>query len=241
MSMAVGQPARRQAERAFFTGMALAAALTMFAGFAPTYFLRSSALTPLTPLYHFHGAVFTTWFVLFIVQSSLVAGGRADIHRRVGLFGAILAALMVVLGVIVSIDTLRANVDAGGPVDARMLLSIPLGSIVVFAMLVTAAVALRHRTDFHKRLMLLASVSMLSAAIGRIFPQVGIAIGPVALVGLFVATDLFVAALAVYDYVSRGRVHAATLWGGALVIAFKPLLLALSSTPPWLAFADALR
>jgi hypothetical protein len=81
----------------------------------------------------------------------------------------------------------------------------------------------------------------LSAAIGRIFPQVGIAIGPAALVSLFAATDLFVAALAVYDYTSRGRVHSATLWGGALVVVFKPLLLALSSTPAWLAFADALR
>jgi hypothetical protein len=64
------------------------------------------------------------------------------------------------------------------------------------------------------------------------------AAGPV---GLFLGTDLFVAAVVVYDFVSRGRVHPATLWGSAMVVLFKPLLLAAAFTPAWLAFADALR
>jgi hypothetical protein len=59
---------------------------------------------------------------------------------------------------------------------------------------------------------------------------------------LFYGTDVFVLSLVIYDLVSRGRVHPATLWGGAMVVGFKPLLFyAVAVTPPWLAIADALR
>jgi hypothetical protein len=89
--------------------------------------------------------------------------------------------------------------------------------------------------------MLLASISMLSAAIGRIFIFAGVPFGPAALAGLFLSSDIFVAALVLYDLVARGRIHPASVWGGAGVVLFKPALLALAFTPPWLAFAEWLR
>jgi hypothetical protein len=59
---------------------------------------------------------------------------------------------------------------------------------------------------------------------------------------LFYGTDVFVALLATYDLVSRGRLHPATLWGGAMVVGFKPLMFyAIAVTSPWLALADAVR
>jgi hypothetical protein len=73
MTMAMGQPARAQTDRIFFTSMAIAAALSVFIGFTPTYFLRVSTLPPLTLLYHVHGALFMTWIFLFIAQTALVA------------------------------------------------------------------------------------------------------------------------------------------------------------------------
>lgn len=236
MTMAFGQPARAQTDRVFFTSMAVAAALAVFIGFAPTYFLRVAALPPLTPLYHLHGALFMTWIFLLITQTALVAGRRADIHRRLGVAGAVVAALVFILGVTVSIETLRRG---GGSQlgDPRTFFAIPMADIIAFGALVTAAVVLRARADWHKRLMLLATISLLTAAVGRFLAQIHAA----APAGLFLGTDIFVLAVMVYDFASRGRVHPATLWGAGAIVVFKPLLFALAGTPAWLAFADGLR
>ena len=237
MSIAIGRPVVRNADRLFFTGMALASALMLFLGFLPSYFHRSAELPPLTPLYQLHGALFTAWIGLLVAQTALVAGRRTDLHRTLGVAGAVLAAVVFVAGVAVSVETLRRN---GGPPggDPRKFFAIPMGDILVFGALVGAAVVQRQRSDTHKRLMLLATISLLTAAVGRFLRQVGMGGAP----NLFYGTDAFVLALVLYDLASRGRVHPATLWGGALVVGFKPLLFyVLSATPPWLALADALR
>jgi FtsH-binding integral membrane protein len=236
MSIAIGRPAIRKADRHFFSGMALACAIILFLGFLPSYFHRSAELPPLSPLYQLHGALFTAWIVLLLAQTALVAGRRTDIHRTLGLAGALLAAVVFVLGVAVAVETLRNGGPPGG--DPRKFLAIPLGDIIVFGVLVGAAVLQRQDSDTHKRLMLLATISLLTAAVARFLRQVGMGGAP----NLFYGTDVFVVVLAIYDLVSRGRVHPATLWGGAMVVGFKPLLFyAVAITSPWLALADALR
>ena len=231
MSIAIGQPVARKNDRLFFTGMALASALILFLGFLPSYFHRSAELPSLTPLYQLHGALFTAWIALLVAQTALVAGRRTDIHRTLGVAGAVLAAVVFVVGVAVSVETLRREGEV-------KFFAIPLGDIVVFGALVSAAVVQRLRSETHKRLMLLATISLLTAAVARFLRQVGMGGAP----NLFFGTDVFVLALVLYDLASRGRVHPATLWGGALVVGFKPLLFyVLSGTPAWLALADALR
>jgi hypothetical protein len=228
MSIAIGQPAIRKTDRLFFTGMALASALTLYLGFLPSYFNRSSELPALTPLYQLHGALFTAWIALLVAQTTLVAAHRIDLHRMLGVAGAVLAVIVFIIGMAVSVETLRRN---GGPPggDPR---------IIAFGTLVGAAVVQRQRAETHKRLMLLATTSLLTAAVGRFLRQLGMGGAP----NLFFGTDVFVLALVIYDLVSRGRIHPATLWGGAMVVAFKPLLYyALSGTSAWLALADALR
>ena len=237
MSIAIGRPVVRNADRLFFTGMALASALMLFLGFLPSYFHRGAELPPLTPLYQLHGALFTAWIVLLVAQTALVAGRRTDIHRILGVAGVVLAAVVFVAGIAVSVETLRRN---GGPPggDPRKFFAIPMGDIIVFGALVRPAVMQRQRSDTHKRLMLLATISLLTAAVARFLRQVGMGGAP----NLFYGTDAFVLVLVLYDLATRGRVHPATLWGGALVVGFKPLLFyVLSGTPPWLALADALR
>ena len=235
MSLSIAQPTQRQEDRAFFTGMACTAALTVFAGFAPTYYLRSQELPPLSLLLHVHGLVFTSWFLLFIVQTALIAAHRADIHRRLGILGAVLAVAMLVIGVMASLDSLRRGVASAG-LDPRVLLSIPLGSMLVFAILVSMGLAFRRQPEAHKRFMLLANINLLSAPIGRV---VLLFHGNV--LTLFLFTDLFVAAAILYDVMSRRRVHPVNLWGGSLIVVFKPLLILVAMTPAWAAFADMLR
>jgi len=236
METTAGRRVLWQTDRLFFTGMALASVLTLVVGFAPTYFVRSSTLPPLSPLYHLHGAVFTSWIVLFFVQTVLVARRRTDIHRRLGVAGAVLAFVVFITGVTVSVETLRRG---GGThiAEPHAFLAIPLGDMITFALLVAAAVVLRRQTDAHKRLMLLATISVLTAAVARGLAQVN-AGGPM---GLFLGTDIFVLALILYDFASRGQVHTSSVWGGLLIVVLKPLLFATSGTSAWLAFANTLR
>jgi len=222
--------------------MAIAMGLTVFAGFASTYYLRfftggpKATLTkgPFTALVHVHGALFTAWVLLFIVQTALVASRRVAVHRRLGVAGAVLAAAMVVAGTFIAIATAaRGSAPAG--VDPLAFLVIPIFDMVLFATFVTAALALRRDRETHKRLMLLAYVSIIVAAVGRL-PGV-LLLGPPAIFGL---SFLFVVAGGIYDFLSRRRVHKAYLWGGALIVVSVPVRLAISGTGAWRALAELL-
>jgi hypothetical protein len=227
--------AGKRRERLFYTGMAVAFLLTVFAGFARTYYLRPYfGAASLTPLLHLHGLVFTSWLVLLLAQTALVAANRTRVHRRLGVAGGVLAALMLLVGTATAI--IRAKV-AEVPPDAPSplaFLTIPLGDMLVFAMLVGAGFYFRRRTDVHKRLMLLATISILPAATARLPFAFIQQVGPMAFFGL---ADLFIIACLIYDLAARGRVHRATVWGGLLIVISHPLRLIIGNTQGWLAFA----
>lgn len=228
-----GLAARR--ERLFFGGMTIAMLVTVLAGFGPTYYFNSisGSTFVLTPVLHVHGAAFTTWMLLLVVQSTLISAGRLDVHRRVGIAGAVLGVCMMVLGAYVAVTRFRAGALTLGPdFPVGLLLAIALATIVVFPVLFGSALALRRRTDFHKRLVLLATVELVTAAVGRL-PVVR-DLGPL---GFFAVADVFVVALIVYDLSTRGRIHPATLWGGLFLIASQPLRLAIGFSGPWQSFA----
>ena len=223
----------RSNDRRFFTGMAIAAALTVFVGFAPTYYLRGVfGAAPLTTLVHVHGAVATAWILLFLTQTSLIAGGRTDLHRRLGVAGAVLAPLLLVVGYLTAIESARlGHTPPGGPPPLAFL-AVPIGTLVVFAILVGAGLAQRRRSETHKRLMLLATIAILTPAIARL-RWMGLEGPPYAIGG----TCLFVVACLVYDRVAHGRVHPAFLWGGLFVMVALPLRFALGRTDAWLSVA----
>lgn len=223
-------------DRLFYTGMSLASLVAVFIGFAPTYYLRTYyQTTSLTPLVHLHGIVFTSWFLLFATQTTLVARRRVDLHRRLGVAGGVLAGLMVIVGLTAAIAFARRNYVPGNN-EALTFLTLPFGDIVVFIGLVGAGLCYRRRTETHKRLMLLATLSILDAAVAR-WP---ISILATSSWAFFAVTDLFVLAGPVYDVWSRKRVHPAYVWGPLFVIASQPLRMALANTSIWLDFATLL-
>ncbi|HVQ40545.1 MAG TPA: hypothetical protein VMS31_23590 [Pyrinomonadaceae bacterium] len=225
---------RRRRERWFYLGMSIAVIVTVFAGFAPTYYLRPYfTASPLMPLLHFHGMVFTSWVVLFVIQTTLVAAHRTDVHRRLGIAGGLIAALMVVVGVTTAV--IRASQGAtppGGPPPLAFLV-VPLGDMLVFATLVSAGFYFRRRPDVHKRLMMLATVSTMAAAVARL-PFAFMQAGPIAFFGL---TDVFVVVCVLYDLITLKRIHRATALAALLIIASQPLRLIISGTNAWLQFA----
>jgi hypothetical protein len=221
-------------DRLFYSGMAIAAAVVIFAGFAPTYYLKGAfGGRPLPPLLHVHGLIFTSWIVLFIVQTRLIAGRRTPLHRQLGVVGGCLAAAMLVVGTLAAIASARRGFTPPGGPPPLVFLIIPLGDLLVFGSLVGAALYFRRQPQTHKRLMLLATIALLTPAIARLH---GIAAaGPLAFWGL---TDVFIVACFVYDRVTSGRIHPAYKWGGLFVLAMQPLRLMLGGTGPWLAFAQ---
>jgi hypothetical protein len=224
----------RRRERLFYVGIAVLIAITVFAGFSRTYFLKGYFGSPeLSTLLHIHGLVFTSWILLFLAQTTLVASRRTDIHRRLGVLGGVLAALIVIVGTITAILRVRGGSAPIPGVSPLSFLAIPLFDMVVFATLIGAGFYYRHRADVHKRLMTLATIALLSAPIARLrfdfLPP-----GPPTFFGL---TDLFIVACIIYDLATRRRVHPATLWGALFIVASQPLRLMISGTPAWLAFA----
>jgi len=182
-----------------------------------------------------HAALFTTWVLLFLVQTSLVATHRVAVHRRLGVAGAVLAGLMIIAGTAIALELARRG---GGPpgISPEQFLAIPLGDMAGFGVLVGCALWRRRNKEAHKRLMLLAYAAILVAAVAR-FPGV-LPLGPLAFYGFTFVPVLAVALI--YDWVTRGRVHPVYLWGGAALIVSVPLRLMLSATPAWHHLAQAL-
>src|ERR1041385_6296607 len=157
-------PGRRY-DHVFFSGMALLILVTVFVGFAHTYYLAGFFRAPLPSLIvHLHGAAFSCWIVLLVVQTSLIAARRVDIHRRLGLAGFTLACLMVVLGVWVNNRALTRG--GGGPPDAggAAIYFLGFSLLLIFGVLVGFAFHARSNPTTHKRLILVATVALLLAA-----------------------------------------------------------------------------
>lgn len=231
-------PASRPGDRLFYGGMALAIAATVFAGFSATFYSRAGTLPALSPLLIVHGIVFTSWILIFITQTSLISARRVDLHRRLGVGAAVLAAAMVVVGVTAAVDALRRGAAPLPGIDPRMFFAVPIGDMIVFSILVGAGILNRANSQTHKRLMLLATISILAAAISRWPIPFMMEHAPFS---FFAGVDLFVLLAIAYDLFSRHRVHSAYIWGGLLILASQPLRLMVSGTQGWLALADWLQ
>lgn len=226
-------------DRLFFTGMAAALVLVTFIGFAPTYYLAPVfGARPLTPLVHVHGVVFSAWPLLLLLQTGLIAARRRDLHRTIGLGGAMLAVAIVVIGAMVAIESGRLG--SGPPTRHQpSFLVFPLSNMLLFAGLTVFAVRWRWKADYHKRLMLLATMTLCITPLARISAFMDLPFRPPAIGGM-ILSDLFLIALIVYDRQRLGKLHPATLWAGGVYLLSQPLRVAVGQTAAWQDFARLL-
>jgi hypothetical protein len=230
--------------RWFYVWMAAIFVLIAFGGFVPTYWARLAAGTFAgAPILHIHGALFFTWTLFFLVQTTLVASGRTLDHRSWGMAGISLATAMAGTVVLAAINAIRVA-DAIGMADqARRFSYVSLSGVVTFAALFAAAIVAVKRSEIHKRLMLLAMIPLMQAAMARVFmtlfappdavgpPPVFVSVPP----GLLI--DSLIVAAVVYDWRTRGRPHPVYLICGPLLVANQLLAIPLSATPAWMAIA----
>ncbi|GAC1636577.1 MAG: hypothetical protein NVS9B14_15580 [Candidatus Acidiferrum sp.] len=221
--------------RYFYFLIAILVALLVFIGFARTFFLNSIfAKRDLSALYVVHGIVFTSWILLFITQTWLVASDRIAVHRRLGVAGVVLAAAMIVVGMAIALHAARYGFQTPGLPPPLVFFAVPFFDILVFAVLVGFALYYRHTPDTHKRLMLVAAISMLPPAIARIPLHFLAATLPVS---AFVIADLILIGCIAYDVALGRRLHRAFVWGGLLFILSFPLRMILAGTAAWISFA----
>lgn len=228
---------QRRFDRRFYNGASLVFLALVFSAFARTYYLKGFFATPaLSMRVHIHGAVMTGWVVLLVAQSVLVATHRVQWHRKLGAFGAIWAVLVVILG---STTTLNAAArEVGQHTDLAStqvaILGLELVQMMLFAGFVAAAVWLRRRPDFHKRLMLLTIVCMLPSAIARL---------PISLQSnqvILLYVDLFLVVCVGIDTVRRRGLHPAFGWGASLILLALNTAYLAATTPWWVSLGTSL-
>ena len=246
-------PARRTTGT-FYVWMAGLFVLIAFSGFAETYWLQLPAGTFTgAPLLHLHGLLFSAWTIFFLVQTWLAASGRLQNHRAWGVAGVSLATAMVFVGMATGIASMQKGVAEGFGHAARAFAIVPITAVALFAVLVAWAVATVKKPETHKRLMMLATMAILQAPIGRFFfltvgggggPGSRPGSGPPAPVATTVVPGLIVAMLIllaiVYDWRKRDRPHPAYLIGGPVVVILELIRAPLAETPLWQGLAQAL-
>ena len=177
-----------------------------------------------------HGVAFSAWMVLVLTQSLLVRAGQVQIHRRLGIAGAVLAAAMVVLGVqIARVAAAQGTIGLLAHRPPLEFLIIPLGQVLIFGGLVATAILPAppargapapddrrnppaHRARHRARLDKPASHCQPHRR-DR-------------------GHDLLVAACIVYDKRTRGRVHPVFAVLAPLTILSFPLRILISHTQP---------
>jgi hypothetical protein len=234
-SVPVLQRPGRRFDHVFFPAMAVILTATMVVGFARTYFLAGLFRAPLPNiLIHIHGVVFTCWFLLLLAQASLTAMHRVDLHRRLGIAGVAVAVAMLPLGILATAEyTVREVAQPWVALAAVM----PLTEIAIFSVLAAAAFFQRRRPDLHKRLILLATIALIAAAVGRMeFLPYWHFHGINAIRLVWAYTYVFLVPLAAYDLWSTRRLNPATAWGSVFMISLHQMSLWVATTAPWRAF-----
>jgi hypothetical protein len=219
MATIVARPAAKRADDVFFTTLSVLMLLIVLVGFAPSYFLKGAVFAPLPSLLvHLHGAVFSSWIFLFVIQSSLVAAGNVRLHRKLGVLGAVIAGLMVVLGVLAPFGTLRRGaVLPSFFTPASFLIDNVIG-ILIFGAYVAIAIWKRNNIKVHKRLMLIANMMLMPPALSRMpFVQQHTVLIP----GIALAILL---ALFVFDLVTLKRPLVVTIAGGLIFFLSQPVM-----------------
>lgn len=222
-------------EHRFFRAVAVLFPLITIIGFAPSYYFKTAFQSPPLPslLVHTHGMVMSLWIVLFVVQTYLISSKRIKLHITLGTFGVVLAAAVIVVGFMTGYAGARRGSTVPGFTPTEFFI-IPVGDMVVFALVFFAAIYYRKDAASHKRLMLVTVLNFLPPSIARL-PLPFIAdLGALWFIGVPVLLTL---TLLLADTYRTGKLNRAFAAGAALMIVSGPARIVIARTDAWGAFA----
>lgn len=203
----------------FFMTMAVIMAVIIVAGFSTQLAMgRSSFGSP--PLVHAHAIVFMGWWVIYLLQNIFVTRGAMSLHRTLGWIAAGWMVLMVGLGCAVTVAMVRAGHVPFFFRPLQFLIFDPM-TVITFAGLTTAAIVLRRRTEWHRRLHYCGMSLLLGPAFGRLLPMP--LISPWSYEATFAATIAFPIIGMIADQRRTGTIHPA--WGRGIAVMVASLIL----------------
>jgi hypothetical protein len=236
--------ASKRFDRFLYLSTSLFFLALVFWTFSRTFYLQRFFHTPpLSALLYVHGTVMTGWVVLLVVQTSLIAARRVQWHRWLGVFGAVWAALVVLLGSITTLHAVAREVRGNTAFAASQITitSLDLLQMLFFAAFVFLAIRLRRRPGDHKRLMLLTIACMLPDALGRLPISFMSQATEIQLnLRIMIGLDVFVLFCVAGDTIWHRRLHPAFAWGASLFLGAFHLALYITQTQGWIAFGKSL-
>jgi hypothetical protein len=186
----------------------------------------------------FHAAAFSGWVAFYIFQSALVRTHNVKWHRFFGWFGAGLGALMVPLGITIAIVMGRFHIhqlhESAAGYEAPLIS--PFFDMTAFGVLCGMAIYWRRRPELHRRLMLMATCGLTTAAIAR-FPYV-----PIQNDYNYVCVDALILLGVLHDVIVDRRVHKAYLYGVPILAVSQSLMMYVDLNAPawWVRIAHAI-
>ena len=195
------------------------------------------------PVVFMHGIGFFIWTLFALAQTSLVPAGRVALHRSVGLAGISFATVLTMLGLLAALNSLQTGIAAGQASGAEAFLIVPLTVIVPFAVLFTFAIANIRRPEFHKRLMLLATVSVLNAPVARPLIVWVFKLPPTQQLPVWIDVPacylsyLLIVPALIQDWRTRGRIHPVYMVAVPILVLIPLAVMPISDTAAWHGFA----
>ncbi len=160
-------------DKYFYLCMSLLIAVTVVYGFSHT--VDKNLIHPAVPrpfILYVHAAVFSGWLIFFILQSTLVLTHNVPLHRRIGWFGAALGVAIPAVGFPTAVVMGRFNILHSLNAKAAADLLIPFFDMFAFSIPFALAIYWRRKSEFHRRLILMATCALTAAAFGRFPPQI---------------------------------------------------------------------
>jgi len=230
----------RITDRYFYVAMAILIAAVVAYGFSNT--VVDNLFRPIQPkvgrppILYVHAALFVSWIVLFIFQTSLIRARNLRLHRKVGVAGATLAVAMLLVGFSTAI-VMRKFRLAHDASDTPAFLAIPLGDLFSFTAAVALGVWWRKSPEYHRRLMLFATIVLTGAAFARF---------PLAIMNnpwfFYTGTDLLIVAACLRDLIVNRRIHPVFLYGlpALMCVEYGGVWMFVHKPATWLAICNLL-
>jgi hypothetical protein len=206
------------------------------AGFWRTYFgALFSGRSQTEWVFHLHAAIFMGWIGLVIMQAYFAITNRIALHVKIGKIGMAYGAALVVFGLGFSLMMFARRVAAVGVDGVRGGFLVPLTDMFVFSVFLGAAWYTRTRPEHHRRFILLATNTLLIAAVGRLFGGTGSVAARDVIPFLLVWLSPLWIAMA-YDWLRHRTLHPVYVFGAFLLIALRYRQL-LRETDTWMAIS----
>lgn len=228
---------RSGSSRRFFVSYGVLFIIVAVIGFGPSFWDYFQGAYYFPPIVHLHGALMLGWLLVYLNQTRLASNGDLRLHRMLGLWSITLAAAVWISMCVATVVALQRHAPAEENEFLASVLLIQIGTAVVFPLFVALGILFRADAGWHRRMMTLAALLLLQAAIDRMWwlPDEGLPMFWHHAIRLYV----LMIPLYAFDLLSLRRIHPATILGTAIIVAMHAIVSAYWNDAGWIERATA--